>query len=80
MKYREMSKERTKRLLFLDKLERPSSFIQTLKLEIYSSLCQFAELKPEDIKLFVTCQENGHYKIEIEAITKNIKPIGVVLK
>ncbi|MBQ8468581.1 MAG: hypothetical protein IJ542_02365 [Clostridia bacterium] len=80
MKYKDITKNRTKKVLFIDKLENPANFMQTLKLEVYSSFREFMDLKAEDIVMNVSIDECGEYKIEIVVKTKNIKPVGVVLK
>ena len=68
--------QRTKKVLYSDKLVSPTMFKQTLKLEFYNLLRQFMEVSLEDISLSILVEPTGKYKVTVCAQTNKIKPIG----
>ncbi len=72
--------ERTKKVLYADKLISPNMFRQALKLEIFSVLSQFMDLALEDVNLSILIDPTGKYKISINAQTLQIKPVGQIIK
>ena len=79
-KLKDLLIERTRKVLYADKLIKPNMFKQTLKLEIFSVLNQFMELSQDDVSLSVMVDPTGKYKINITAQTLQIKPVGQIVK
>lgn len=77
MNVNEMAKKRAERMLFLDKLNNPTFFLETIKLEIYGTLGQFMQISPDDIKLNMTLMPSREYKLEFSVTTKTIKNVGI---
>lgn len=71
---------RTKKVLYADKLISPNMFRQTIKLEVYSVLSQFMTLDINDVNLSIMVDPTGKYKISILAQTNQIKPVGQIVK
>ena len=72
--------DRTKKVIFSDKLISPNMFRQTIKVEIFSVLSQFMELDINDLGLSIMVDPTGKYKLNIVAQTQKIKPVGQIVK
>ena len=79
-KLKDVVAERTKKVLYSDKLISPNMFRQTIKLEVYSVLSQFMNLDINDVILSIMVDPTGKYKINILAQTNQIKPVGQIAK
>ncbi len=79
-KLKDLTKDRTKKVLYADKLISPNMFRQTLKLEVFSVLSQFMELNLEEVNLSIMVDPTGKYKINIVAQSNKIKPVGQIIK
>ncbi len=72
--YANLTTQRVKKMLLKDKLASPAQFKQTLKLELFGLLSQFLELDAADIKLSITVEPDGKYKVAMLAMAENVKP------
>ena len=76
MKIGDKTLERTKRVLFLDKLTNPVVYKQTIKLELFGKLKDFMEIEPDDIYLNLVLLSDGKYKLCVEVVSKRLKNVG----
>ena len=68
----EQMEARVKNMLMADKLASPVNFKHALKLELFGLLSQFMQLDADDIKMSITVQDNGKYRVAIVAEAEDI--------
>ena len=78
-KQNEITKNHAKKVIFMDKVVSPALISQTLKIEIFSVLSQFMELKMENLKTTLTMMTDGSCSVTITAKTNQLKQIGYVI-
>ena len=79
-KLKDIVAERTKKVIYADKLISPNMFKQTLKVEVFAVLSQFMQLELNDVSLSIMVDPTGKYKLSISAQTTQIKPVGQIIK
>lgn len=70
--------ERVKSAIAIDKHFKPNKLCDVIKSEVYMTLIEYAEIKPDDFNIKVTVNEFGDYVINICAIARKLKIIGIV--
>ncbi len=70
--------DRVKSALSLDKHFKPDKFADVIKFEVYNVLKEYADIKNDDFEVKVEVNEFGEYIINISALARRIKVVGIV--
>ncbi len=70
--------ERVKSALSTDKHFKPDKFAEIIKLEIYNLLTEYADIKSDDFEVIINVNEFGEYDINIKALARKLKIVGIV--
>lgn len=70
---------RLKSMLISDKVSAPSELCSLIKSDVYVLLANYMELKPENILVDQTIEDNG-FCINIKAKTERLKQFGALPK
>jgi len=70
--------ERVKTALTTDKHFKPDKFADIIRAEIYNILVEYAEIKPDDFEVCINKNDFGDYTINVSALARRIKIIGIV--
>lgn len=70
--------ERVKTALTADKQYKPDKFTDIIRAEIYNILIEYADIKPDDFEVCINKNDFGDYTINISALARRLKVIGIV--
>ena len=69
---------RAKTALSMDKHFKPEKFSNIIKSELYNVLAEYADIKFDDFEVNVQVNEFGEYMINIVALARRLKIVGIV--
>lgn len=70
--------DRVKSALNVDKHFKPDKFSNVIKSEVYNILKEYADIKADDFEVSVEVNEFGEYLINIVALARRLKIVGIV--
>lgn len=70
--------DRVKSALNVDKHFKPDKFAEIIKYEIYNVIKEYAEIRSDEFEVNININDYGDYCININAIARKIKIVGLV--
>ena len=70
--------DRVKSAIATDKHFKPDKLAELLKSDIYMSLNEYADVRGDDFKICIEVNDLGEYIINVCAIARRLKIIGIV--
>lgn len=70
--------DRVKSAIATDKHFKPNKLAEVLKSDIYMTLNEYADVRGDDFKISVQVNDFGEYIINVCAIARRLKVVGIV--
>lgn len=70
--------DRVKSAIVTDKHFKPEKLCEIVKSDIYMTLIEYADIKADDFKISISVNDFGEYVINICAIARKLKIVGLV--